>query len=335
MTPHQLLLEQACAFIANYYAPFQNAAVTYKPTPDQILSYLANANEPGFLTVYLRAELLFARTGAIPNQELCGVITARPLQVRQNGATAPFSTYYVDNLCVKPVYRKKGLTPQLIQTNYHHFREQNPRIQTALFKREGTLTTLVPFVTFQTRCFDVTQFLQEEPRNLHAAITCVPITAGAPLALFMALINTQCARFLWQVVPDLGNLSTLLKNGNIIIYGLQLSGALLAAYVFRKTALQYNNRAVIECIAAIATDTDARFATNAADTDARFAAGFQLALFRLQTPLLLLEDTADAHRLRSASFLKAAPLLFSSPTAFYFYNYICYSAKASEVLLLY
>ena len=323
LTPVLPILEDACAFIKEHYIP-AHQVVQYSPTPQNILAYLSNANHAAFLSVYQKPTLLTTKS------PLAAVVTARPLNVTRQKTKEIFATYYVDNLCVAPGERKRGLAPQMIQTLTYQLRLANPQIQTCLFKRERDLTAIVPLVLFESECYQILPEWLTYGTSLPGGITCIEI-ASAQLSLFMSFLNEHTQRFEWLVLPDLSNLATLIKTENLFVYGLLQGGALLAVYVFRNTELFYSHQnktrqKVLECIATICATSCALDV---------FGQGLRAALRQVYARrafgYLLLETTADAAKLRPY----LPQLQFSVPSAFYFYNYGSYTSTAAKVLLVY
>ena len=64
-----------------------------------------------------------------------------------------FPVYYVDNLCVHPLYRNKNIAPQMIQTQEWFQRQNNKKIKVSLFKREGDLTGIVPLTVYNNNSY--------------------------------------------------------------------------------------------------------------------------------------------------------------------------------------
>ena len=158
------LFTSICNFIKdNYIKDKKNT--NYSPTQSEIINYLQGSNHSSYFTVYQEKKLLFNKS--VPEteiDEIIGVISARPLYVRIKQKklftkkNIMFPTYYVDNLCVLPTYRKKNIASSIIATHYYNLRKNNKIIQTCLFKREGELNSIVPLVTFNTYCIQTNYF---------------------------------------------------------------------------------------------------------------------------------------------------------------------------------
>ena len=323
--------EAICEFIkANYIYTGTDASTStlYTPTQENILAYLLHSNQPSYFTVYQEPTLLVTQEKA----NIVAVISARPLYVRLNNKSlfnkkkTMFTTYYVDNLCVHPAYRKKGIAATMIQTHYYNLRQQNKRLNTCLFKREGDLNAIVPLVAFKTYCLPLANVVNNQLAPLHTLIE----IGISQLHLFTGFIKSQMEKFTCVILPDVTNLTHLLKTGNIRIYclvGANAQNGILACYIFRFLALTYDGQKACECIATV----------NTLDEPTLFQYGFHQAAIVLQEKdkiaLLLLEETAHSHQLMTPSLHSL--VTFTSPTAFFFYNYACLTQKDKDCLIVY
>jgi len=345
-----------CEFIKdNYIYTDTNKSTMYTPTKANILDYLLHSNHLSYLTVYQEPKLW-----VIPekekdeiNKDIIAVISARPLYVRLNEKTlfgsdkTMFTTYYVDNLCVHPAYRKKGIASTMIQTHYYNLRQQNKQITTCLFKREGVLNAIVPLVAFNTYCLPLANLVNNLSAPHHTLIE-IGITQ---LYLCMEFIKSQMKTFKCVILPDVTSLTHLIKTDNIRIYclvdktnsnasangvgangvganGVGANGVgIIACYIFRLLELTYDGQKVSECIATL----------NATNTLDLFQYGFHQACSEIKekhkTTRLLLEETAHSSKLLTPTIKSLVQ--FTSPTAFFFYNYACYSLKGKECLIIY
>jgi ribosomal protein S18 acetylase RimI-like enzyme len=301
----------------------------YAPTKANILDYLLHSNHPSYFTVYQEPKL-FVQTEECTSKDIVAVISARPLYVRLNKKSlfgsekTMFTTYYVENLCVHPAYRKKGIASTMIQTHYYNLRQQNKQITTCLFKREGELNAIVPLVVFNTYCISLTGLVNNLLAPHH---TLIEIGVNQ-LYLCMDFIKSQMTTFSCVILPDVTSLTHLIKTENIKIYCLINANAsnIIACYIFRLLELTYDGKKTCECIATINA--------NAIDL---FHYGFHQACTILKAKqhmsLLLMEETAHTGTLITPT-LKSL-IQFTSPTAFFFYNYACYTLKGRECLIVY
>ena len=306
---------QICKFISDYYIIHESA--TYKPTEQDIMAYLQCTNQPSYFNIYQDSE-----------QELVGVTSARLLNVslkKQN-----FGAYYVDNLCVKPGYRRKGIAPEMIQTFYYNVARTNKKVNAYLFKREGQLNAIMPLVYYNTHVFDLSHYNPDT--LLNASMNLIEITVSQ-LNIFVAFIKEQTTKFDCVILPDLSNVLNLLKLGKLKIYGILSKGELIAAYVFRCLELYYDDKKAIECIAIIE-------AQNNAHKNDILIAGFNMCWLKLkeltQCAIVFIEGTAQSKVVIAALTLNpSAVFSFKSPTAFFLYNYAAYSVKNTKTLLIY
>jgi len=326
-----LILDQCCHFIKNYYAfhsSTQTLEVEYTPSKNNIVGHMEGANHASYISVYQTPEFLFQRGEMISSVEcIKGVISARVLNISFGATRQKFPLYYVDNLCVHPDFRKSGIAPELIQTHYYNLRKNNSKIRTCLFKREGDMTAIVPLTTYETSIFNVADFMFPDDTALHAAMKVIEI--GVPqLVILVDFIKAQQSKFDCVILPDITNLANMLKTENIIIYGLVTNGTLLSIYVFRNIQLYYNGRRAVECILALYSFNKELFIT-----------GFNIVLgklkARLNMELILMEDTAQAYGLIDNFKMLGIPVMFRNPTAFFLYNYACYSVKSRKFMILY
>lgn len=338
------ILTTACNFIKNNYihtSVNSSTGVTdtgvnitekkdhakYLPSHSNIIEYLTSSNYKSYLTVLHEPKLLFNKsepTSLI--DDTIAVITSRPLYVRFKNKTFP--TYYVDNLCVLPAYRKKNIASKMIQTHCYNLRKNNNKINTCFFKREGELSSIVPLVVFNTYCFNIKDIMNNT--YLDPSISLIEI-GTSQLQLVVDFIKGQMKRFSCIVLPDVTSIMNLIKTKNIVIYALldKAHGQIVSCYFFRIIELFYGDQRAIECFSTILGSTEKTILNTMSDI---FIKGFLMSLQKLKADIILLEDTANTNII--INHIKVPPR-FVSPTAFFFYNYACYSVKKNDFLILY
>ena len=301
-------------------------ATTYNPSEADILAYLQCSNQPAFFNVYQESPIPFGPT----DREIVGVTSSRLLNVTLKKKKKPltFPVYYVDNLCVKPGYRKKGIAPEMIQTFYYNVSRTVPNVKAYMFKREGQLNAIVPLVCYETYAFDMTHYPIDARMNAPMAV----IEIGPQnLTIFIAFVKDQMPKFECVILPDISSVLNLIKCGNLKVYGILYQGELIAAYVFRRLELYYGEKKAVECIAIL---------SNSKAQHDILTAGFALCWAKInavtQSNILLIEATADSEAVIKG--LDANPAVkrnFKSPTAFFLYNYATYSVRNTKALLIY
>jgi hypothetical protein len=313
-----------CKFIRDYY--IIHDAASYKPSEQDILAYLQCCNQPSFFNVYQETPIPFGSS----EREIVGAISARVLNVTLVKKKQPltFPVYYIDNLCVNPGYRKKGIAPELIQTFYYTISRANPKVNGYLFKREGQLNAIVPLVCYDTYAFDMMNFCATE--LLTAAMTVIELGVHH-LSLFIGFIKAQGSKFECIVLPDVSNVLNLIKLGKIKIYGILYQSELISVYIFRCLELYYEGKKAVECITILST--------NVKQTDILIT-GFTMSWLKLKIAtmcdIVFIEETAHSKPVIQA--LDKNPLVvrnFKSPTAFFLYNYAAYSVPSAKTLLIY
>ena len=348
------LFISVCNFIKDNYVK-DKKYTNYSPAQNEILNYLEASNHASYFTLYQQPKLLFNKN--VPEtaiDEIIGVISARPLYVRiqQKNLFTPknlfttkklmFPIYYVDNLCVQPAYRKKNIASSMIATHYYNLRKNNKAIKTCLFKREGELNAIVPLITFNTYCIELNYFTNNL-LLLEPSISLIEIGVEQ-MHLFVDFIKIQMGTFQCSILPDITNLTSLIKKGNIKVYclvdksigigtgtgtGTSTITGIIACYIFKLSNTSYDGKRAVECIATISACHNTVFIT-----------GFALTLQKIpDITLVLIEDTAHSNRLLSNVINNTNAnkniTKFISPTAFFFYNYACYTFNKNDMLIIY
>ena len=309
-----------CKFIGDYYITHESAS--YKPSESDIMAYLQCSNQPAFFNIYKEDPLPF-----MTESDMLGVISGRLLNVTlKNKKTLSFPVYYIDNLCVNPGYRKKGIAPEMIQTMYYRISRENPKVNAYLFKREGQLNMIVPLVCYDTYVFDMTKFKAD---TILTASMSLSEIGPAQLNLFIAFIKEQTKKFECIILPDVSSVLNLIKLGKIKIYGILFQGELIAVYIFRLLELYYEEKKAVECITILSTEPPDIIS-------AGFAMSWEKIKVTDKCDIVFVEGTANSSAVIKA--LTANPSVkfnFKSPTAFFLYNYASYSVKSAKSLLFY
>lgn len=312
-----------CNFIKSYY--LRSHSTEYIPEVKHIMEYFYASNHPSFISIYKSPNLLFENEQCISFDEYNSVSSARVLHVTLKGKT-PFPTYYVDNLCVNPVMRKKGIAPKTIQTLYYSIRRLNKKIKVFLFKREGELTAIMPLCTYNTYGYDIKTL----PRLKlpHASMKLIEITPRN-LHLAAEFIYNRAKSMDCVILPEITNIMNLMKVENIILYAIIENDSLIALYIYRDAATSYQGQLALECIGSLST----------CPYEAIFLAGFSISLRkcakRFKASKLLIENTsANTIVNRYMETHHILPFL-KSPTAFFLYNYVALTCNSEKCFFLY
>tara|TARA_Y100000748_G_scaffold297473_1_gene291520 strand:- start:1089 stop:2267 length:1179 start_codon:yes stop_codon:yes gene_type:complete len=314
-------LKGFCQFIRSHY--LRSRGAKYSPTDPQITTAFANNEYPSYLTTYHSSITSYDKTGgAVRNLEITGVISARPLTLTLGDERFP--VYYVDNLCVHPDHRRKGVAPKLIQTHHYDTRYSTPQVKVHLFKREGEMTAIVPLVAYFTHMYVLPELRKA---RLPRASFLVKVESRT-LRVAVEFMRDQCAGYAAVIAAGIPTLAASIANGTLEIYMLMESHVPLAVYALRDPAVTHGNDKALECCAS------ARCCN-----DAMFTAGFLEAVRRANKTLrarsLLIECLGDNEALNGLVIAsdRLRPL-GRSPTAYFLYNYACRSVSPSSTFVL-
>ena len=313
------IIKRICAFIQNNYMIHE--LVTYLPSFDDIIAYLECNKHPSFFITYEEPDI-HVNSIAL-ERKIVGVMTARILNVSIKRKTSfdYFSVYYIDNLCIEPARRKRGITPQLIQTMYYNLSRAISSVNVYMFKREMKLNNIIPLTYYNTLLFD-TQNLTLLYTKTHELIELSELN----IKLFIDFIGYNKSRFDCIIFPDESSLVNLVIKKKLTIYLYIVDTVVQLSIVYRNTSLSYCNVPAVECISIVSTLKG--------DNDLIFKLFCESLVHQKNSGILIIDDVSDSENLikkLSASF----KFTFKIPNAFYLFNYICYSYDKYRTLLIY
>ena len=182
----------------------QNKDNIFSPQSENIIPYFNGHNDKSFVSFYNEDNYMIdlKKGTTITDKKIVGLMTSRVVYVVINNGhkEAKFSAYYVDYLCVDINNRKKGIAPQLIQTQHYNQRHINKNIVVSLFKREEELTGIVPLCVYSTYGFQVTTWTK--PTELSAEYKLLEINLFV-LSLPLHLNYCQTIAHLLQLLCNL------------------------------------------------------------------------------------------------------------------------------------
>lgn len=320
----QDISDKAAIFIKEHY--LRNKYAQYNPEYDDIFNYLQTAT-PSFLSMYSKPKILYdEKCDEIIDRDILGVITSRPLFITFKNKKEVLCVNYVDNLCVHKDNRKQGIAPNLIQTHHYHIRHFNKNTKVCLFKREGEMTAIVPLTTYETYTYNIDDI--PKLKIEYASMKLINITESN-ISLFKDFIKAVGNRFDCIVNTEIMTIIKLIKNGNLIVYGLIENHSIFSLYIFRNTPSYVEDKTGVECIATI---------NNCPHNDT-FYNGFCTALRRIKRKynkqLLWLENTSHSNIIIDYNSRHNVVYTATCPTAFFLYNYVSYSYKSNSSLFIY
>jgi hypothetical protein len=150
------------------------------------------------------------------------------------------------------------------------------------------------------------------------------------LNALISFVKEQMMNFECVVIPDVSSVMNLIKLEKLLSYGILFNGELIAVYVFRPLELFYDNKKSVECISIISK----------CKTNDVLIAGFNMSLINVKkkcnATILFVEETAHSQPIIASLNSNCSVVFnFKSPTAFFLYNYACYSFKNNKTLLIY
>jgi hypothetical protein len=131
-----------------------------------------------------------------------------------------------------------------------------------------------------------------------------------------------------SITPELSNILELIKTGNYYIYYLMDTSdaihSIRSAYFFKKTCVTIDNHPCVSCIASICASDN--------NDSGLFLQGFMLSLFAIKPKYdyLLMEEISHNKRILKMSGVPT----FSSPTAYFFYNFAYGVFNPEKVFIL-
>ena len=308
-----------CCFIRSHYLRTGNTK--YSPTDLQIMTGFANNLHSSYLTMYQSPRMLFDKGDEwVPDNELIGVMAARPLILTMKSTCFP--VYYVDYLCVHPHHRKKGIAPNLIQTHHYDTRHSNPKIAVHLFKREGELTAIVPLVSYHTRIYPIPKL---KGIRFQGPTSIIEVTQ-TNLQMALEFVYHKCSSYDCVIAACVANIQTSIIKGCLHPYMLIVPGKVMALYILRDPALYQGADPTIECSGSL-IDCE----------ESLFVQGFWEAVRRFNKTIhakRLIVETLGDNMLLVNGLERSIPLLGSSPTAYFLYNYASHSIDPSRTFML-
>jgi hypothetical protein len=322
----------------------KNKGNTFSPRKNNIVPYFAGHGAPCYWSFYWEKEHLLLNVGAevIDRNKLLGVISGRPLHVTiyRSGERAGFDVYYIDYLCVDKGHRSNGIAPTLIQTHEYNQSVLNTSIQVSLFKREGTLTGIVPLCVYDTYIFSMAGWC--EPIAQNAAITVIP--CGKENMKYLLPLFSRDNLYDIVVAPSVGNIMELVQTENIFIYMMIYEDEVIGAYFFKNpcVTIQQGDKA-LTCYASIYNSTASCIQHNKASRaqwSDHFVHCFKMALSAVlkkggEDPYkhCIIENVGSNSLVVDNLLLKNNPIAVS-PTAYFFYNFAYPTFNSKNVLIL-
>ena len=312
--------------IHTYY--LRDKDVHYSPNKNAVLSYLINHSHPSIISLFYKKKPLFdiSNQQSIISKKLVSVMTSRILNCHLSNQDIFLN--YVDYLCVDKNYRKKGIAPKVIYTHCSRVRNNSKNL-IFLFKRETSLTSIVPLTTYYTYGFD-TKYWKYGVRPMvqypHLIIT------SQNFHLFYHLMEKIKKYFTCTIYPSFSHIQYLIKQKLIFIYIILHKDEPIACYFFRNPFTFYKKNNII----GNSIDCFASFFDKEKLNHVIFSYYFHLSLFKIQQfyqfKFILIENISDNNFIIQNIFERYTPII-KCPTAYYFYNF-AYRPQLSDKIFI-
>jgi hypothetical protein len=300
--------------------------VHYNPNLNEIFTYFNSHNKSSYVSLHYTNEKFIEEKKQIigEDEKLIGCISSRPLEInffkKHNGS---LNIYYVDHLCVDSKYRNQKIAPQLIQSHERYRRLLKPKMRISLFRRDISLSNIMPFTIFNCYVFDCSQwYIQEMQDNLY-----IEEINSANFSLFYNYFQQQKENFECIITPSISHISELIKDKMIHIYVAQVNNELLGIYFFRNSSTYFYNQKAGECFGSI---------HNKKFNKKDFIAGFQNSTYKCLKKYNyyhMLYDDISHNKAYIDHLIRNQNAHYNYKCGYYFYNYLIHPKPSHEVFM--
>ena len=311
-----------CSLIQGNY--LYNKKEKYTPTNNQILEYFNNHNESSYISLYYEHFYEYDRenkTHNYPKKLIC-CMTTRPLNLIIDNKK--ISIGYVDFLCTHKKYRKKGIAPITIYSHYKNVRDLDSH-DVYLFKREGTINFIVPLTIYYSYAFSSKKWKQINtliPNNISSILI-----KEETFELLVNFFPDILSGFSCSISPELSHIKNQIIKNLLIPVIIFDNNIPVGCYFFRNPSTNYKNKVSIECIGSYYKK----------DYKEIFIDSFSNAIFlvnsKIPFDIFLIENLSNNNFLLKA-ILKRDTMIFKTPMAYYFYNFVYTPFISTNVFIL-
>lgn len=301
--------------------------IHYKPSIEELFSSFQSHNKKSFISLYYDNEKIVdeQKQHYSEDTKLVGIISSRPIHIdffkKYKGN---IKVYYVDHLCVHNKYRNKKIAPQLIQTHERLRRELVPSYRISLFRRDISLSNIMPFTSFNCHVFE-TNFWTYPIKNKQS-LNIVLITNNNIHILYDFLKENK-SLFECVITPDVSHMLYLIKNKFVYLYVGIIDNKTIGSYFFKNSFTYFKNRIAFECFGSIFSD---KYNIND-NINALELASFDCAK-NTKCGHMLYDNIS--HNKAYIDFLQKKYIeSYNYPCAYYFYNFIIHPKPSNEIFI--
>ena len=307
-------IDRFIGFVRSNY--LRSSDCNYTPSKNQVLPYFYGHRYKSFLSLYQSLE----------NGNILGAMTTRPVYLTHKNKLR--SVYYVDYLCVKRSHRKKDIAPTVIQTHHYQQRRQEPSIHVSMFKREGSLTNIVPLCVYNTRTFEIRDILKDWSTPNLSDYRITHVTSN--LTIFDQIFASEKHRFDYFIESDLINLNHLIETKNIFVFCLHAANQTLGLLFFRDLKCKYRDGNSFSLFASLGNMYPEAMAWGAMES---------LKILTNKSKSLqyiCIEEIGDTQNWLELAVGKIGvrDILPPSPTAYYMYNYAAKTIESNKATII-
>ena len=324
-------IEQIVLLIQNNF--LKNKENSYKPKKNNILPYFKSHNSKCFISIKEEEEKSYENNiRRKQTKKIVGVMTSRPLHIYIKKENKNFDVYYVDYLCVDKKYRKKGFAEEIIQTHEYCQRHDNKSINVSLFKREDELTGIIPLCVYKSFCFDIKKLsFSIIPQNQH--IYKILLCDNQNIYYLNDFLKKNKENFGIFIMSEISNVLGLINSKNIYVYMVLDGYEIVSVYFFKKTCTYLEkNREFLSLYVSV---------KNKNIINELFIQWFKMSLEKLLNDTknnnfsyLAIEDISNNNAIIQNIMINSR-LLFTTPMAFFFYNFAYSLFKSNDVVAIY
>lgn len=323
-------IDDILTFITPHY--LNQSDNKYLPKSEHIVPYFSNHSSPSFVSFCNRKKNTNTNTkdGDMDTDNIVGLITSRPISVYIYGVDSQMLyANYIDYLCVQTSLRKTGIAARLIQTHEHNQRTLHPSINVSVFKREEELTPIVPICAYNTYGFMIQSFIPYDCSTPSKIIK--RMTTDNAHDVIQFIVREEPRHFTVALRPSIENLLHLIDTKNIILYAIyDNDAAIVGVYVFRHTCVEIVDAMsgisgkTVSCIGSICTPQLSPHL---------FIESFYHCIQQLSSDYvyLAIEQISHNHHIIDNLLKNNKTPFVTSPTAYYFYNFLFHTVSSSCV----
>ena len=336
------LMNDYSQFIKSYYI-VHNQNTFYYPTSDSLHLYLNNNSNPSYIGYYQdpicipdksseKHRFLHEKKSMIAFRNISLYIKDVNMNVNRNTThIPPLEMYYVDYLCTEVSSRKHGITPQLIYTSARYIANSNDtNMNTFLFKREGVVHGIVPFIQYKSYLFNMTHWKTRDKLDIKP-MQYTEVTPGN-FSLFIHSLEKIKREMGYMFLSNITNLKCLIEEKKIIPYILHHHSEIHGLFLFKNAEYTYKQNTTLEFISAW-------FNIQSNDYDVNLFFDVFLSItkeirLKYQYTYIIIENVSHIQYLFKDVFALYRPE-YSYTSSYYLYNYIHPTIQSKDTFLLF